>query len=42
MHRYSWSLGPLALRLLLFKASLEWLKDGKVNGTSEGELRLGY
>jgi pimeloyl-ACP methyl ester carboxylesterase len=29
-------------RLLLFKASLEWLKDGKVKGTSEGELKLGY
>ena len=29
-------------RLLLFKASLEWLKDGKVNGTSIGELKLGY
>lgn len=28
--------------LLLFRASLEWLKDGKVNGTSEGELKLGY
>lgn len=28
--------------LLLFKASLEWLKDGKVNGISEGELKLGY
>jgi esterase/lipase len=28
--------------LLLFKASLEWLKHGKVNGTSEGELKLGY
>jgi pimeloyl-ACP methyl ester carboxylesterase len=28
--------------LLLFKASLEWLRDGKVNGTSEGELKLGY
>jgi pimeloyl-ACP methyl ester carboxylesterase len=28
--------------LLLFQASLEWLKDGKVNGTSEGVLRLGY
>jgi pimeloyl-ACP methyl ester carboxylesterase len=28
--------------LLLFKASLEWLKDGKVNGTSLGELKLGY
>ena len=29
-------------RLLLFKASLEWLKDGKVNGVSEGELKFGY
>ncbi len=28
--------------LLLFKASLEWLKDGQVNGMSEGELKLGY
>ena len=28
--------------LLLFHASLEWLKDGKVNGSSEGVLRLGY
>jgi pimeloyl-ACP methyl ester carboxylesterase len=28
--------------LLLFKASLEWLADGKVNGMSEGELKLGY
>ena len=28
--------------LLLFKASLEWLRDGKVNGMSEGELKLGY
>ena len=28
--------------LLLFKASLEWLKDGKVNGMSAGELKLGY
>ena len=28
--------------VLLFKASLEWLKDGKVNGTSAGELKLGY
>ena len=28
--------------LLLFKASLEWLKDGSVNGTSEGEVKLGY
>jgi pimeloyl-ACP methyl ester carboxylesterase len=29
-------------RLLLFKASLEWLRDGKVNGISAGELKLGY
>jgi pimeloyl-ACP methyl ester carboxylesterase len=29
-------------RLLLFDASLEWLKDGKVKGVSEGELKLGY
>ena len=28
--------------LLLFQASLEWLKDGKVEGTSAGELKLGY
>jgi pimeloyl-ACP methyl ester carboxylesterase len=28
--------------LVLFKASLDWQKDGKVNGVSEGELRLGY
>jgi hypothetical protein len=27
---------------LLFKASLEWLRDGTVNGTSQGELKLGY
>ena len=29
-------------RLLLFQASLEWLRDGKVNGVSEGMLKLGY
>jgi hypothetical protein len=29
-------------RLLLFRASLEWLRDGKVNGMAAGELRLGY
>jgi pimeloyl-ACP methyl ester carboxylesterase len=29
-------------RLLLFKASAEWLKEGKVNGVSAGELKLGY
>jgi pimeloyl-ACP methyl ester carboxylesterase len=28
--------------LLLFKASLEWLRDGQVNGMSQGELKLGY
>ena len=28
--------------LLLFQASLEWLKNGTVNGISEGVLRLGY
>jgi pimeloyl-ACP methyl ester carboxylesterase len=28
--------------LLLFQASLEWRKDGKVNGTPEGVLKLGY
>jgi pimeloyl-ACP methyl ester carboxylesterase len=27
---------------LLFKASLEWLSLGSVNGTQEGMLRLGY
>jgi len=27
---------------LLFRASLEWLADGAVNGTKEGVLRLGY
>ena len=29
-------------RGLLFKASLEWLRDGTVNGVSEGEVKLGY
>jgi pimeloyl-ACP methyl ester carboxylesterase len=29
-------------RLLLFQASLEWLRDGKVNGMTEGMLKLGY
>jgi pimeloyl-ACP methyl ester carboxylesterase len=28
--------------LLLFRASLEWLTKGSVNGTQEGMLRLGY
>ncbi len=28
--------------LILFRASLEWLTQGSVNGTKEGTLRLGY
>jgi pimeloyl-ACP methyl ester carboxylesterase len=28
--------------LMLFKASLEWLRDGKVNGAAEGVVRMGY
>ena len=28
--------------LLLFQASLEWLRDGKVNGVDSGMLKLGY
>jgi pimeloyl-ACP methyl ester carboxylesterase len=28
--------------LLLFRASLEWLRDGKVNGLTAGVLKLGY
>lgn len=28
--------------LLLFRASLEWLRDGHVDGMSGGELKLGY
>jgi pimeloyl-ACP methyl ester carboxylesterase len=28
--------------LALFKASLEWIRDGKVNGMSRGETKLGY
>jgi esterase/lipase len=28
--------------LLLFRASLEWLTQGTVEGKSEGMLRLGY
>ena len=28
--------------LLLFQASLEWLREGKVNGTAEGVLKIGY
>jgi hypothetical protein len=29
-------------RLLMFKASLDWLTTGSVNGLKEGTLRLGY
>jgi hypothetical protein len=29
-------------RLLLFRASLEWLTQGSVNGSKDGMLRLGY
>jgi pimeloyl-ACP methyl ester carboxylesterase len=29
-------------RLVLFRASLEWLSKGSVNGTQEGVLKLGY
>jgi len=29
-------------RLLLFRASLEWLTRGSVNGTKDGTVRLGY
>jgi len=28
--------------LLLFRASLEWLEHGTVNGQSNGTVRLGY
>ena len=28
--------------LLLFQASLEWLRDGSVNGAKKGEVKLGY
>jgi len=31
-----------ANHLLLYKASLDWLVDGSVNGTKEGMLKLGY
>ena len=29
-------------RVLLYEASLEWLRDGKVEGLETGEVRLGY
>ena len=28
--------------MIMFNASLEWLKDGKVGGTGNGVLKLGY
>jgi pimeloyl-ACP methyl ester carboxylesterase len=28
--------------VMLFEASLEWLRDGKVKGMSQGEIKLGY
>jgi len=31
-----------ANRRLLFEASAEWLRDGRVRGQAEGELKLGY
>ena len=29
-------------RLLLYKASLDWLKSGNVDGRTQGEMKLGY
>jgi len=29
-------------RMLLFEASLEWLRNGTVEGIETGEVRLGY
>jgi hypothetical protein len=28
--------------LLLFKASLDWLTEGKVDGQTQGMIKLGY
>lgn len=28
--------------LMLFKATLDWLRDGQVNGASEGMMKMGY
>jgi hypothetical protein len=28
--------------LIMFNASIEWLKDGSVGGTRNGVLRLGF
>jgi pimeloyl-ACP methyl ester carboxylesterase len=37
-HNAMWEMN----HLILFKASLEWLVQGSVNGTKEGILKLGY
>ena len=37
-HNAMWEKNPL----LLFRASLEWLVKGTVNGMEQGALRLGY
>jgi pimeloyl-ACP methyl ester carboxylesterase len=37
-HNAMWEMN----RMLLFRASLEWLTKGSVNGTQAGMLRLGY
>ena len=37
-HNAMWEMN----RMLLFRASLEWLSTGSVNGTQAGMLRLGY
>jgi pimeloyl-ACP methyl ester carboxylesterase len=37
-HNAMWEMN----RMLLFRASLEWLSTGTVNGTQAGMLRLGY
>jgi hypothetical protein len=28
-------------RNLLYRASLEWIRDGKVNGVTQGVMRMG-
>lgn len=37
-HNAMWEMN----HLLLFKASLDWLEKGSVNGVSHGMIRLGY
>ncbi len=29
-------------RMLIFKASLEWIREGRIDGKSRGELKMGY